>query len=256
MLASLFSFCHHKSIGKSSMTKNMTTASMMRSRNRGRMSQSAIHVFPLLPKSLFTISEDDNSNTIKPQGSISDSAFNSTNRTICSPQALHVHHNVFSLYYNDDDDDDDDGNSSNSNSTPSSSHADILMSVLDTLSAFDYDDDNEDEDEDEKEEQPYLSSRHEFSRWNTGEYKQDNSISCNTPTSRITHHNKNRENNDMYNTTSMTSRSRSSSCPLSSSSTLSSTSTPYHNRNNTGCVVGIDRPPTRPTRSRRSSCQF
>ena len=60
-------FCHLNSIGKSSMTKNMTIPLMMMSRNRGRMSQSPIHVFPLLPKSLFTISEDDNSNTIETQ---------------------------------------------------------------------------------------------------------------------------------------------------------------------------------------------
>mmetsp|Transcript_13400 Transcript_13400/g.14711 ORF Transcript_13400/g.14711 Transcript_13400/m.14711 type:complete len:258 (+) Transcript_13400:143-916(+) len=257
MLASLFSFGHNKSIGKSSMTKNMTTTSMLMSRSRSRMSHSPRHVFPLLPKSLFTISEDDNSNTIEPQGSISDSAFNSTSRTICSPLALHGHHNFFSLYYNDDDDDDDDSNSSNSNSTPSNSHADILTSVFDTLSAFDDEDDNEDEEE----QQQYLSSRHEVSRWNTGEYTHDNSISCNTTTSRTSHHmNKNWENHDTHNTTSTTSSSTSSSssCPLSSSSRLSSTLTPtsYHNRDSNSCVVGIDRPPTRPTRSRRGSCQF
>jgi len=233
---------HHKSIGKSSMTKNMTTTStspataMMMNRSNSRSRNSLFHSSPLqvfpLPKSLFTISEDDNSNSnIEPQ------------------QPL-FQHNVFSLY---DDDDDDGGNSSQSQShstrtSISSRHADILTSVLDTLSSFD--DDNENEDEEEH----YLySSRHEVSRWNTGEYstQDNNSSSCHTPTSRISNH---------QNLTS----SRSRSCPLSSSSSTllstPSTTSSYQNRtthNNSSCaVVGIDRPPTRPTRSRRGSCQF
>eukprot|EP00751_Fragilariopsis_kerguelensis_P042897 CAMPEP_0171004572 /NCGR_PEP_ID=MMETSP0736-20130129/17766_1 /TAXON_ID=186038 /ORGANISM="Fragilariopsis kerguelensis, Strain L26-C5" /LENGTH=255 /DNA_ID=CAMNT_0011433941 /DNA_START=119 /DNA_END=886 /DNA_ORIENTATION=- len=237
---------HHKSIGKSSMTKNMATTStspstaMMMNRSRSRSGNSLFHSSPLqvfpLPKSLFTISEDDNSNS-----------------NIIEPQQPFFQHNVFSLYdENDDDEDDDGGNRSQSHSTSirtssSSRHADILTSVLDTLSSFD------EENEEEDEEEHYLySSRHEVSRWNTGEYhtQDNNSSSCHTPTSRISNH---------QNLTS----SRSRSCPLSSSSSTllstPSTTSSYQNRtnNNSSCaVVGIDRPPTRPTRSRRGSCQF
>mmetsp|Transcript_62480 Transcript_62480/g.69925 ORF Transcript_62480/g.69925 Transcript_62480/m.69925 type:complete len:234 (-) Transcript_62480:466-1167(-) len=113
-------------------------------------------------------------------------------------------------------------------------------------------------DEDEEEEAPpSLSSRHEVSRWNTGEYTQDNnSISCHTTTSRTSHHrNKNWEHYVTHTTTSSrttSNSSRSSSCCQSSSSSrLSSTSTSsYQNHtSNSCCAGGRDRPPTRPTRT-------
>jgi len=143
------------------MTKNRTTTAMMRSRSgsRSRMSHSPIlHVFPLLPKSLFTILEDDNKSTtiLKPsQGSIiSDRTFHHTSRTTsCSPLALHIQYTAFSWYDSDEDDDDngDNGSSSKSTSPPRHSHADILTSVFDTLSAFDEDDDDDNYKEDEDE---------------------------------------------------------------------------------------------------------